>query len=494
MILLDTPQTRSLEDPSVSLLSWPNDNQSIIGSGSDAVISRDKALTYSPVWRAVQLVSSTVGKVPCHLLKAVANGKDKEKADPLYRLLTKKPNSEQTAMQFFSQMMLHCLLDPGNGYAYIDRDAAGKPVQLIPLEPQRVTPVRRNGKLYYLYHYDGEKKLPDKLLAENVLHFKGMGYDGLVGYSVLQYATNSFGMGLSAQKYSNKFYQNSAEPRVILEYPQWMKADQVKTTRKMWNSMHQGLDNAHKTAILMGGAKATPLSLSARDSQLIESLEWSIRDVANWFGVPAHKIGDNSKSAYNSLEQENQSFLDDTIDVWFVIFEEELEDKLLTEDQKRSMSHLIEYERKALVRANLAARATYYRAALAGAAWHAVNEVRAAENLNAMEGYDEILQPSNNFGSSPDNSEAEDLARGLLGDTTAAMTKRLVFNYEKHRKKHGHSAEQFILLTRKHADIIRAKVSAPAKLLACVVDGNESDITDHYVQQVYEQAKEEVGL
>jgi len=72
--------------------------------------------------------------------------------------------------------------------------------------------------------------------------------------------------------------------------------------------------------------------------------------------LPPHKLGDSSRTAYNSLEQENQSYLDEALDGWFVTWESECFIKLLTEDQKRTDSHVVEFVREALLRADLTSR------------------------------------------------------------------------------------------------------------------------------------------
>jgi HK97 family phage portal protein len=103
--------------------------------------------------------------------------------------------------------------------------------------------------------------------------------------------------------------------------------------------MYSGLENAHKAALLEDGVDLKILSNNARDSQLLETRAHEIREVANWFGIPPHKLGDTTRTAYASLEQENQSYLDDAVDPWLVTWEEEGRDKLLTEEQKAKPTH-----------------------------------------------------------------------------------------------------------------------------------------------------------
>jgi hypothetical protein len=68
-----------------------------------------------------------------------------------------------------------------------------------------------------------------------------------------------------------------------------------------------------------------------------------------------------------------------------VQIEEECWDKLLSEEQKRSDSHTVEFMRLALMRADAAARSTFYHNAMQDG-WMNSDEVRARENLNPIEG------------------------------------------------------------------------------------------------------------
>ena len=239
-----------------------------------------------------------------------------------------------------------------------------------------------------------------RLQPENVLHIRGLGWDGLNGWGVIEYATNTINIAFNSAEHQAKFFENNAVPGSVIECPTNMKPDQMERLRREWEKMHGGSSNAYKTAILAGGLKFNQIAMSAKDAELIETMKFSLTDVANWFNLPPHKLGSDAKSSYNSLEQENQSFLDDCLDNWLVTWEEECWDKLLTENQKKAGNFYVEFNRAALVRADLRTRAEYYAKATGGAAWMSINEIRRRENLNNAEGdldYDKVQQPTNNF-------------------------------------------------------------------------------------------------
>jgi HK97 family phage portal protein len=362
-------------------------------SASGVTVNRETALTYSPWWRGINLLSRDVAKVPLLVYGVQGKTRARDQKHPSYFLLRRKANIYQTAQAFKQQITGHAV-GGGNGYAYISRRGDSSPAELLPLDPDHTYPVRENGKLWYVHEIAGESR---KLPAEDVLHLKGYGFDGLQGYNVIRKARDSLGLGMGAARFQTIYFRNSARPAVVLETTSKLDDKQQTTLRESWERMHAGLENAHRTAILQNGLTAKILSFSAEDSQLIETRTFSIREVANWIGVPPHKLGDNSQSAYATLEQENQSYLDESLDPWFCAWEEECWDKLLTEEEKAKETHEIEFLRRALERADSAARAAYLRAALGGRPWVTQNEARAECGLDPSPDpkADEILEPLN---------------------------------------------------------------------------------------------------
>jgi HK97 family phage portal protein len=351
----------------------------------------------------VNLLARDVAKLPLYVYSRDGEGKQRAVNHAAYRLLRRKSNSELTAFQFRQLMMWRAVL-LGNAYAFIVRRGDGAPQELIPLssDPADTFPVRANGVLHYVTRVGGMER---KLRREDVLHLRGIG-DDLCGWSLVDKAKNSLGLGMAAQKHTSKFFSNGARPSTILEHPGKLSPEASKALREGWDRMHRGLDNSHKTAVLQEGMKAHVLTMSAKDMQWLETREFGIRDVANWLGVPPHKLGDTTRTSFSSLEQENQSYLDEALDPWLVAWEEECSDKLLTEPQKLRDTHFIEFHRAALLRADMPTRGEFYTKATGGHPFMTVNEVRGRENMNPMDGYDKIRVPTNNF-TDPDAPQPE---------------------------------------------------------------------------------------
>ncbi len=372
-------ERRSIENPSVPLAAddglW---GRSAGKSSSGIQVSTQTALSYSAFWRGVNLIARDVGKLACYIDKRANKGWSNDSQHPGYYLLRHKPNEYTSSIVFRQTLQGHALTE-GNGYAFISRNGAGEPVELLILDPWRTNPIRYNGTLWYLYEMEsGERR---KLPYTDVIHIRGLGYDGLVGYSVIAKARENIGLALARETYASTFFKNNARPNVVLEHPGRMQAKAAENLRTSWERIHAGIENSHRTAILEEGMKAHELSINASDSQLIEQEKFGLIHNANWLNIPPHKVGGEGRTAYASLEMENQAYLDDGLDPWLVTHEEEYRDKLLTEDEKRSDSHRVRFDRNQLLRADSGARASYYTQ-MVNLGVLSLDEVRTLEGEN----------------------------------------------------------------------------------------------------------------
>lgn len=402
MILNHLFRAATPENPSFNLNSPQAWDMFTAGSMSNTglTINRDKAMTFSPWWRGKNLIARDAGKLPLHIYRRKGEGKDRFTDHQAYSIFRRKANQYQTALQFKMTLTGHAM--DGNGYGYIYRRKSG---EIIPvsegggiycLDPTATTPVRVNGDLWYVTTiHDGTKQEQRKLPAADVFHIKGLGFDGLVGYDVVMMAREALGLGVGRKMYEAKFFKNDARPSVVLEAPATVPEPAAKKILDGWNSMAAGLENAHKTALLTHGTKASMISKTARESQLAEGNEMSVRDIANFLGIPSHKLGDKKNTSYASLEIEQLSYLTEGLDFWLCVWESEIWDKCLTEEEKESDEVFAEFAREKLFETDLQTKGEFFRVSLGGSPWMTKNEARSAFNLNPVEGGDEIETPLN---------------------------------------------------------------------------------------------------
>ena len=488
----ENPQT-DLSNPAAWLYNAMGGGASITG----AVVNAKTALTLDTVWRAVNLISTDVGKLPLHIHRRLPGDRGKERATGhvAYQLLRHKPNREMTAKRFRETLQQHGLLH-GNGYAYIFRDVRGRPQELIPLNPTATVPVRVNGDLHYVTQIatsttaDGKTPVGGeqrKLAAADVIHIAGLGWDGLAGHSWITMARESLGLGLAMRDHTARFFANGAEPGVVLEHPGKLSPEAAQALAKQWNDMHSGLNNAHKTAVLEAGMKANTIALNARDAQLIQGRQFSVNEVANWFSVPPHKLGAKIATSYKSLEQENLAYLTDTLDGWLVTWEEECRDKLLSDGEKTADTHIVEFERKALVRADLMTRAAYLRIALAGRPWLTPNEGRRIENLNTLDDDTSDLRidpaniigkptaPGGTGGRAGTTTRLQHSLHSLLADAVGRMARRIGAHARQAAKKPKTFPAWLNGFENEHAGVVRDALTGPLDAIRTAGDA-EPDV------------------
>lgn len=386
----------SVENPAVPLSSLADGDDTydaLTGgsyTGSGAKVNRRTALGLSAVWRGVNLISGDVGRHSFRVYQYDGAGLTPDRAHQA-ALVMRRPNEYMTPFTFRQTLQAHALLS-GNGYAYILRDASARPYELLPLDPDTTWPVRVGGQLWYVSQVTDAPvkgarrgvKTMVKIPAPDMLHIKGLGFDGLTGYPVLKILRETLGAAVAARDYGARYFLNDASPGVVLEVPAGMKDTAITNLRNTWGSIHEGFKKSHRPAILRDGVKLVPFAkATARDAQMLESRAFDAREVANVLGVPPHKVGDPSRTAYNSLESENQGYHEDTLGRWFVAWEQECDAKLLTEYEKVQESHCCKFDPRPLSGVPLAQQASFFSTMFNIGSLN-VDEIRALINLNPL--------------------------------------------------------------------------------------------------------------
>jgi len=364
-------------------------------ASSGVTVNENTALRYSAFFSAVNLISSQLATPPVFLLKRDEdNGKSRfPVSNPLYRLIHDRPNPEMSSFEWRKVMQAHALTWPG-GFSEIERDDANKPVALWPLVPGRVRPFRAtpNSDLQYLVdNIGGGNVILDRM---NVIHIKGLSVDGVNGLSMVDQMSDSLGLGIAAERFGSGFYGNGASFGGVISYPNDPTDLVKKNTRETLAARHQGVQNAHRLLALYGGAKYEQIGIAPNLAQFLETRQFQVTEVARWFNIPPHKLGDLSRSTNNNIEQQDIDFYKSTMLPWFTAWEQELWYKLVPRLEQNLQ--IIEFFVDGLLRGDVAARGEFYaKQSLAGAI--TPNEIRSAENRNKIPGGDISLVPLNSI-------------------------------------------------------------------------------------------------
>lgn len=355
---------------------------------SGANVTPDTALQVAAVYACVNKISNTVGQTPLLLYRRRSDGgKDRDDKNALYGLLHSRPNRWQTPFEFKQMMTAHAVLR-GNAYARIVSTAQSSASELVPLHPDRVLPFwAPNGERAYRYTPpEGSEEI---LLQSEMLHNHGLSFDGLKGISPIQLCRETVGLAMATEEHGARLFANGAQVGMALKHPGTLKGDAAEHLRKQFEKRYAGLGNAHKTLVLEEGMTVEKLGLTAEDAQFLETRKFQIAEIARIFDIPLHMIGDLDRSTNNNIEQQSLEFVVYSMGPWFCRFEQCLNRDLIYQ-KDRYFEFLVD----GLLRGDIKSR---YAAYAVGRQWGwlSVNDVRAMENMNPVDGGDQYMTPLN---------------------------------------------------------------------------------------------------
>lgn len=354
-------------------------------SAAGKIVTERNSMQVTAVYACVRVITESMASLPIHLYRYnKTGGKDKAVYHPLYFLLQNEPNPEMSAFSFYEAMTANILLW-GNAYAQIIRNGRGEILALYPLMAERMTVDRMEstGEIYYKYNKTSgdANAVSDQvyLRSYEVLHIPGLGFDGLIGYSPIMMAKNAIGLGMAAEEYGSKLYENGATPSGILTHPGVIK--EPEKVRRAWHAAYGGSSKAGKTAVLEEGMTYTPISINPVEAQFLETRKFQMNDIARIFRVPPHMIGDLEKSSFSNIEQQSLEFVKYTMNPWVTRWEQSLRRSLLSRSEKRE--YTIKFNLEGLLRGDYKSRMDGYAIGRQNG-WMSANDIRQLEDLDLI--------------------------------------------------------------------------------------------------------------
>lgn len=336
--LFNRAATTERRDPQANRIPWTP------RTTAGVRIDEDNMLTMSAAWAATRYISQSVASGPWHVMREITGGGVVAKTHPVERILYDRPSPEYSSRGFREQLT-HWALRWGNGYAEIEPDQVGRPFALHPVHPNRVEVCRATAETFDSYgepigvgelFYEVDGSYGDRtvyLSAKRMFHIRGIG-DGPVGMSVAHYAAQSIGWAKAAQLFGASFFGNGANVSLVVKNKLALSPEALELQRAEFSALYGGPRNAHKTAHVDNETDVTPISTSFVDAQFIELNKFLIADVARWFGVPLHKIGDLERATNNNIEHQSIEAVQDSILPWVLRFEEEADYKLFGQNRR----------------------------------------------------------------------------------------------------------------------------------------------------------------
>lgn len=364
------------------------------GSHSGISVTPESAMKCAAVYACVKVISESVGQLPLILYKrtnkAGREGKERATTHRLYPMLHLRPNKGMTSLHFREMLTAHTALR-GNAFAYINRVAGGQVYELLPLHPDSVE-VKRDEKTWEVsYKVKMRGGETQTFSTENILHVMGMTLNGYAGVTPLTYARETIGLSLATEKHGARLFANGARPSGVLKHPKTLSQPAYERLKGSLATEFSG-DNAHMAMLLEEGMEWTTLTMTSEDAQFLQTRQFQIPEIARFYRMPLHKIQEMTRATFSNIEQQALEFVTDCLMPWLVRWEQTLNTSLLNE--KEQQEYYFEFNVDGLLRGDIKSRyEAHSRGILAG--FINRNEARAKENLDAVEGLDEFLTPTN---------------------------------------------------------------------------------------------------
>lgn len=367
---------------------------------------RGKPTSEVTYFTCLKMLSETLAKMPIKYYQKTDKGIIEAEPTETSKLLTKRPNPFMTPTTFWNTVEIN-RNHYGNAYVYMRkkfvRKKYGGEFKIIDLWVMQSNCVQivvddagifaGVGRLWYVYT-DPTSGRQYVFSTDEVMHFKtSFSFDGITGLPVQQILRDTVSGAYQSQEYMNKLYESGLTAKATLEYTGELDQKAKENLIKAFEEFGSGAKNTGRILPVPLGMKLTPLDIKLSDSQFFELKKYTALQIAAAFGVKPNQINNYDKSSYSNSEMQQLSFYVDT--ELFIIkqYEEEINYKMLTEEEQDA-GFYYKYNEKVLFRTDSKTQMSYLKDGVSGSIMK-VNEARRKLDLPDAEGGDDLIANGN---------------------------------------------------------------------------------------------------
>ena len=319
------------------------------------------------IFSAVSRISNALSAMPVQLYRGSTPVRNE-----LNDMVGFEPNTNMTSCQFFKTMEA-CRGTEGNAYSLKVFGLDATLIGLRPLDPLRVKPILEEDSNELWYKITPERGAEYYLHNFYIIHVPFISTNGYSGVNPVSVLLDTLSYNDEIQTFSASQLKKGINAQVVLEAPanlgQKQKEDMIADFMETYK------ETAGNILLLESGVQAKSLNLSPVDTKLFEVEKISRSRVAMVYNIPPHLLGDYSDTSFSSQEQQMLEFLMLTMLPIVTAYEQELNRKLLSREERRRGMHFV-FDMNAILRADAATRADVHQKAIRGG-WETPNEARA---------------------------------------------------------------------------------------------------------------------
>lgn len=377
-------RSNSLENPAVPLTVEAADSDGIFQS--DVLVNPKTAMKLAAVYSCIYVISSNVAQMPLHVMRRTGKKVEAARDHPVFYLVHDEPNDWQTSYKW-RELKQRQILGWGNGYTQVKRSRRGEVEQLVACMPWETTLINTGGRYTYGVYNDAGNFA---VSPDDMIHIRALGNDQKMGLSPILQHAETIGMGMSGQKYTSSFFNGNARPAGIISVKNELNDNSWERLKKQWQKATAALrQQENKTMLLPAQLDYKALTVSPVDAQIIDMMKLNRSMIAGIFNVPSHMINDLDKATFSNISEQAIQFVRYTMMPWVMNWEQELNRRLFTRSERQA-GYYVRFNLAGLLRGTPKERAQFYHYAITDG-WMSRNETRAFEDMNPVDGLDEML-------------------------------------------------------------------------------------------------------
>jgi HK97 family phage portal protein len=374
---------RNEEERAISFQSiWGAGDSFAFTTEAGTNIDQTQALKINAFYACVLLISDTISTLPVDSFIRRDGDRVPYRPQPTW---VQRPDVDLLRSEHYQQVLISLLLD-GNAFVRVFRDNSGQVINLVVIDPYRVTVTRNKVTREIEYIIDEDESKP--VSKRDMLQITELRKAGeLRGMSRVTELKDNLGLTTALQSFASRFFGQGATTSGIIETAQSLNSDQAKQLVDGFNQRHSGFRKSNRTGLLTGGAKFVRTGVNPDEAQMLDSRKLAIEEVARMFRVPPHMIGVTTPGAmsYASVEQNNINFVTHTLRPYVAKIEDAY--SALLPD-----AAFIRFNVDGLLRGDFATRMNGYSIG-SQAGFLSVNDIRRFEDLRPVEGGDVYRVP-----------------------------------------------------------------------------------------------------
>lgn len=246
----------------------------------------------STLFAIVDRLASATASVEWQLWRKAPSGEKKDRTLVTSHAaldLWRKPNRFYTGQRFIHSIQQH--EDLTGESAWVIVKAGRLPLELWPVRPDRLEPVPHKTKFLAGYRYHGGGEIVPLDVDQVIRPMSPHPMDPYRGLGPVQALLTHLDAARYSAEWNRSFFANSAEPGGIIEVTQSLDDDEWTRFQNRWREQHQGVNNAHRVAMLEEGQKWVDRTYTNRDMQFVELNGVGREIIREAFAFPKSMLG-----------------------------------------------------------------------------------------------------------------------------------------------------------------------------------------------------------